>query len=83
MGEKQRWRDLTPARQRLIITAGTIQVALAVIAWIDLLRRPAAQVRGRKRLWAVAIAVNTLGPLSYFRWGRRRSSNRRVSEVDG
>lgn len=77
MGERrQRWRDLAPAEQRLIITAGAIQVILAVIAWIDLVRRPAAQVRGRKPLWAAAIAVNTIGPLSYFRWGRRPGTAR-------
>ncbi|HEX5113938.1 MAG TPA: PLDc N-terminal domain-containing protein [Pseudonocardiaceae bacterium] len=70
---KQKWSDLAPAERRLIVVAGSIQVALAVSAWIDLFRRPAGQVNGSKPLWAAAIAVNTIGPLSYFRWGRRRS----------
>ncbi|HEX3647331.1 MAG TPA: PLD nuclease N-terminal domain-containing protein [Pseudonocardiaceae bacterium] len=70
---KQRWRDLKPAERRLILGAGSVQVILAVIAWIDLFRRPAGQVNGQKPWWAVAIAVNTIGPLAYFRWGRRRS----------
>ena len=35
------------------------------------------QVNGRKALWAAIIAVNFVGPLSYFRWGRRRDSGTR------
>jgi phospholipase D-like protein len=70
---KQKWGDLSPARRRLIVVAGSIQVGLAVGAWIDLSRRPAERVNGPKPLWAAAIAVNTIGPLSYFRWGRRRT----------
>jgi uncharacterized protein with LGFP repeats len=29
------------------------------------------EVNGRKALWAAVIAVNWIGPLSYFPWGRR------------
>jgi hypothetical protein len=71
---KQKWSDLAPAQQRLILVAGSIQVVLAVSAWLDLSRRPAEQVRGPKPLWAVASAANTLGSLSYFWWGRRRGA---------
>jgi hypothetical protein len=28
---------------------------------------------GPKALWASVIAVNTVGPLAYFRFGRRRA----------
>ena len=40
---------------------------------IDLKRRPAAQVRGPKWLWAASALVNSAGviPLSYFLLGRR------------
>lgn len=69
---QQKWSELSPAERRLIVFAGSIQVGLAVTAWIDLFRRPATQVTGRKPWWAAAIAVNTIGPLAYFRWGRRR-----------
>jgi len=50
-----------------------IQLALAVAAWVDLARRPADQVNGRKGLWAAVIAVNWVGPIAYFVKGRRSS----------
>jgi hypothetical protein len=51
---------------------GAVQVSLAAAAWTDLARRPARAVNGPKGVWALVIAVNTVGPLAYFRWGRRR-----------
>lgn len=73
MARRQRvsWHDLPPARRRDIIIAGTVQAVLALSAWRDLARRPVAQVNGPKQLWALAIAVNIVGPIAYFRWGRR------------
>jgi hypothetical protein len=67
----KRWTDLTRRQQTAVLVLGSIQLALAACAWTDLARRPAGQVNGRKGLWAVAIAVNWVGPLSYFRLGRR------------
>jgi Phospholipase_D-nuclease N-terminal len=48
------------------------QTLLAAAALLDLRRRPSEQVRGSKRLWAVATLVNFVGPLAYFAFGRRR-----------
>ena len=70
--EKKRWADLTPGQQTAVLVLGSIQLSLAATAWIDLARRPARQVNGRKGIWAAVIAINWIGPLSYFRWGRRR-----------
>lgn len=59
--------------QRAIVTAGTLlQISLALSAWIDLARRPAARVRGSKLRWAATIGINFLGPIAYFVRGRRR-----------
>jgi hypothetical protein len=49
-----------------------VQLSLAATAWTDLIRRPARRVNGPKTVWALVIAVNFVGPLAYFRWGRRR-----------
>jgi hypothetical protein len=54
------------------VALGVIQVSLAATAWTDLARRPAGKVNGPKAVWAVVIALNTVGPLAYFRWGLRR-----------
>ncbi|HEV7948999.1 MAG TPA: PLD nuclease N-terminal domain-containing protein [Glaciihabitans sp.] len=51
--------------------AGAVQLTLAVTAWVDLARRPAAQVKGPKTAWAFVIAVNYIGPIVYFLRGRR------------
>lgn len=72
---KKRWSDLTPAQQTGVLVMASVQVALAATAWVDLARRPAAQVRGPKLAWAAAIAVNFVGPISYFALGRRRASS--------
>ena len=68
---RRRWNELTDAEKTAILVAASVQISLAATAWIDLARRPAAQVRGPKPLWAVAIAVNFVGPISYFAVGRR------------
>jgi hypothetical protein len=70
--ERRRWKDLPPEQRAAIVVAGCAQVALASAAWVDLARRPRALVRGPKAVWAVAIAVNVVGPIAYFTAGRRR-----------
>jgi Phospholipase_D-nuclease N-terminal len=69
---KRRWADLSPAQRTAVLVLGSVQMSLAATAWTDLARRPAAQVNGRKAVWAAVIAVNWIGPLAWFRWGRRR-----------
>lgn len=71
----QRWRDMSPARRRVLMVVGAIQIGLAVTSWVDLARRPREAVNGRKALWALAICVNTIGPLAYLRFGRVKSAS--------
>jgi hypothetical protein len=71
-GQPKRWSDLSSPQQRAIIGAGVVQTLLAAAALLDLRRRPSEQVRGSKKLWAVAVLVNFFGPLAYFTFGRRR-----------
>ena len=67
---KKTWKDLSPQERAGSIVTGLIQFTLAIIAWRDLAKRPEKYVRGPKPLWAVAIAVNFVGPISYFLFGR-------------
>ena len=69
---RKRWAELTPRQRTAILVLGSIQLSLAATAWVDLARRPATDVNGRKAIWAPIIAINWIGPLSYFRWGHRR-----------
>lgn len=68
---RKKWSDLSSGQQAVVIVAGTVQLALAATAWADLARRPAEEVNGSKAAWAAVIAINFIGPISYFAKGRR------------
>jgi hypothetical protein len=68
----RRWADLSSGQRAGVVALGTVQVSLAAAAWTDLARRPARKVNGPKPVWALVIAINFVGPLAYFRFGRRR-----------
>ena len=72
---RRRWSDLSVRTRRLLITAAVADGALRIAALIDIKRRPASQIRGRKRVWAALMAVTSSAgvlPVSYFVFGRRR-----------
>jgi hypothetical protein len=71
----RKWSDLSPRSRRFITVAAVAEGALKTAALVDIKRRPAAEIRGSKWLWAVIVVlVNSFGlaPLSYFVLGRRR-----------
>jgi hypothetical protein len=49
-----------------------VHLTAVTLTWRDLRSRPAAQVRGPKRVWQVASALNTSGSVAYWLFGRRR-----------
>ena len=61
----------TPRQRAGILLLAAIEFGLKVAAARDIQRRPADQVHGSKLFWRLSLLVNTVGPLSYFRWGRR------------
>lgn len=69
--KRRTWNDLTPRQQTAVLVLASIQMSLAATAWTDLARRPAGSVNGSKPRWALIIAINFVGPIAYFRWGRR------------
>jgi hypothetical protein len=75
-GKQWRWSDLTQGQRRLLMAAAAAEVSLKIAALIDIQRRPASLIRGRKTLWRAAMVVNLLGPLSYFAVGRRHQAGR-------
>jgi len=70
--KRKRWSDLTDSQKTALLVAASVQLSLAATAWVDLARRPRDQVIGPKGAWAAAIAVNFVGPISYFAFGVRR-----------
>jgi hypothetical protein len=67
----RRYRKLSPVQQSAIMAITAWNFSLIIIAQRDLSRRPASEIRGSKRLWRLACLTNTVGPISYLRWGRR------------
>ena len=83
---KKKWSDLSPRAKTVILTLASVQISLAATAWADLATRPSEEVSGSKAKWAAIIAVNFVGPLAYFRLGRRPAGNQvpaRDSRVQG
>jgi hypothetical protein len=70
--KKQRWGALSPTQQKATVGAGIVQVALCIAALADIRRRPADQINGKKPMWVALAFVNTIGPLAYFAFGRKR-----------
>jgi hypothetical protein len=66
------WDELSAGQQRAILLSVVVQLLLLAAALADIYRRPAAEIRGSKRLWTAAAFVNYVGPISYFLFGRRR-----------
>jgi len=56
-GRQKQWSDLSERIRRLFITATVAEGILKVAALIDIERRPASQIRGRKWMWAALAAV--------------------------
>ena len=73
MGQR-RWNDFTRPQRVAIVSLACVQLALASAAWADLVSRPAEEVTGSKGGWALVIGVNFVGPLAYYRWGRRTTN---------
>jgi hypothetical protein len=74
---RRRWSDLSERTRRLILVGAAIEGSLKVAALVDLARRPAAEIRGPKWVWAVVLPlVNSAGgaPLAYFLFGRRKQA---------
>jgi hypothetical protein len=75
MNRGRRWSDLSERDRRLVVVGAVLEGALKIAALIDLKRRPATEIRGRKWIWATVVTlVNSVGvvPLAYLLFGRRR-----------
>jgi hypothetical protein len=52
---------------------GVVHLTVMTLTWRDLRSRPPGQVRGNKKIWRVASALNTIGSAAYWLFGRRRA----------
>jgi hypothetical protein len=49
----------------------SVQIVLLLAALTDIVRRPAAAIRGPRWLWLLVSFVNFVGPITYFVAGRK------------
>lgn len=55
-----------------MIELGLIELVFRAAALRDIYLRTDEEIRGNKWVWVGAQAINTVGPLSYFMFGRRK-----------
>ncbi len=67
---RKRFKDLSPAKQMMVVVLVAISLGLVTFAERDIQRRPADQVRGSKLIWRL-LCLNALGAVNYLIWGRR------------
>ncbi len=63
-----------PGQRAAVLIVGSVELAVTITALVDLARRPADQIRGDKRLWALGALVQPVGPIAYLAWGARGSA---------
>jgi hypothetical protein len=66
-----RWQALSPATRGALLFLFSLQLSLTATALTDLARRPPEQVNGPRWAWALVSLISFVGPLAYFRWGRK------------
>ena len=71
MAARKTWAELTAKERRAVYVGGALEAMMTAGALVDLSRRPASQIRGRKWAWVLSFVVQPFGPLSYFAFGRR------------
>jgi hypothetical protein len=57
----------------VLAIVGVVHLTVMTLTWRDLRSRPPGQVRGNKKIWRVASALNTSGSAAYWLFGRRRA----------
>jgi len=80
---RKHWRDMSSGQQTLVLVGASIELALTATAAVDLWRRPRADVRGPKLLWAVCLVIQPFGPIAYLTAGARRSGGADLVEQAG
>jgi Phospholipase_D-nuclease N-terminal len=71
-----RWNSLTGPQRVAVVGGGLAELALTTFALLDLVRRPARELRGSRVAWILACAVQPFGPPAYLIWGRRPPQHR-------
>lgn len=69
---KKSWGELSNPQRGVVVVGAVVQMGLQLVALRDLRHRGPEELNGPSWAWAGATFVNTVGPLAYFVFGRRR-----------
>ena len=75
-GRHGAWQRLSSGQRAAIVCVAAVDVGLRAWALVDLVKRPAADVKGPKAAWALGLCfVSSAGvlPSAYLLVGRRRA----------
>ena len=72
--KKNQWKHLSPQTRKVLTAGVVVQIALLGAAHLDLSRRSADEIRGKKGVWRLLTLINFVGPITYFIFGRRKRS---------
>ena len=72
--KRRGWKEMSTARKGANIILAVAEFSLTGWALWDLGHRPAEQINGRKRIWAMTSFIQPFGPLVYLIFGRRRGN---------
>ena len=67
---QKKWSELSGPQQAATVAVSSVELALTVVALVDLVKRAPEQIRGPKGLWAVGVLIQPVGPIAYLAWGR-------------
>lgn len=62
--QNEEWSDLSSEQKTVVLVAGSVQLSLALTAWVDHARRDPVELDGSKAKWAAIIAINWFGPIA-------------------
>ena len=67
---KKRWSELGPVARTAIVVGSAAELVVTAVALRHLVRRPPAEVRGRKGPWGIGLLVQPVGFPVYLLVGR-------------
>jgi len=71
--KKKKWKDLSDMQKAAIFLLGIASIALLVAALVDIQKRAPEEINGNKNAWRLLAFVNSIGPIAYFLFGRKRT----------
>jgi hypothetical protein len=68
---KKNWSELTRPQKAGIIALSLVQLGLLIAALRDIRQRSDSEIKGNRKMWMALSFIDFIGPLAYFRFGRK------------